>query len=61
MTTDAVYTMSDFLSIDNSDIELLESQCDGENSIITYLKDCLSILILIAVINKKNKKLCNDS
>ncbi|CAG2241797.1 unnamed protein product [Mytilus edulis] len=31
VTTDAVYTMSDFLTIDNSDIELLESKCDEIN------------------------------
>ncbi|CAC5361884.1 unnamed protein product [Mytilus coruscus] len=35
VTTDAVYTMSDFLTIENSDIELLESQCDEINECIS--------------------------
>ncbi|XP_071132591.1 sushi, von Willebrand factor type A, EGF and pentraxin domain-containing protein 1-like isoform X2 [Mytilus edulis] len=35
VTTDAVYTMSDFLTIGNSDIELLESQCDEINECIS--------------------------
>ncbi|XP_076075711.1 uncharacterized protein LOC143046433 [Mytilus galloprovincialis] len=34
-TTDEIYTMSDFLTIEKSDIELLESQCDEINECIS--------------------------
>lgn len=33
MTTDAVYTMSDFLTTVNSGIDFMESQCDGKDTL----------------------------